>query len=113
MYGLSVRWSLIDAPPDTLDRLRDYVESESHAKFSGVEGLHLKVWRARAGEWFEGTYVFVDAKTRQDFQGEFTAKADSVPGTTMVGATPEIEPFEVVAVAEGPAGVRSAARFEA
>ena len=112
MYGLSVRWSLADAPSDTLDRLRDYVENESHAKFAGLAGLRFKTWRARGGEWFEGTYVFVSAETRAAFQADFEAKADSVPGTTMIGVSPDVEPFEVVAVVRGPAGFRSAARFE-
>lgn len=112
MYGLTVRWSLAEAPSDTLARLKDYVENESHAKFAGLAGLHVKTWRARAGEWFEGTYVFVSDEARASFQADFESRADSVPGTTMTGASPRIEPFEVVAVVEGPAGFRDAARFE-
>ena len=112
MYGLTVRWSLTGAPSDTLDRLRDYVENESHAKFAGLSGLRFKTWRARAGEWFEGTYVFVSDEARATFPADFESRADSVPGTTMTGVSPHIEPFEVVAVVEGPEGFRAAARFE-
>lgn len=112
MYGLAVRWSLTDAPADTLDRLRDYVEHESHAKFAGLSGLRFKTWRARPGEWFEGTYVFVSDEARAAFQADFEPRAAEVPGTTMIGAQPTIEPFEVVAVVRGPAGFRSSARFE-
>jgi len=112
VYGLSVRWSLTDAPDDTLDRLRDYVENDSHAKFAGLPGLRFKTWRARDGEWFEGTYVFVSDAARAAFQADFEGRADSVPGTTMIGVMPQVEPFEVVAVVRGPEGFRSAARFE-
>lgn len=112
MHGLSVRWSLTDAPADVLDRLRDYVETESHAKFAGLSGLRFKTWRAREGEWFEGTYVFVSSEARARFQADFEAKAADVPVTAMTGTLPEVEPFEVVAVVRGPAGFRSAARFE-
>ncbi|MFS0884250.1 hypothetical protein [Aeromicrobium sp. 179-A 4D2 NHS] len=107
-----MRWSLTDAPAGTLDRLRDYVEHESHAKFAGLSGLRFKTWRAREGEWFEGTYVFVSDEARAAFQTDFETRADGVPGSTMTGTTPAIEPFEVVAVVRGPAGFRSAARFE-
>jgi len=112
MFGLSVRWSLTDAPDGVLSRLHDYVESESHAKFAGLPGLRFKTWRAREGEWFEGTYVFVSDEARAQFQADFEARAVDAPGTALTGATPTIEPFEVVAVVRGPAGFRSSARFE-
>ena len=112
MYGLTVRWSLTDAPPDVLDRLQDYVESESHAKFAGLPGLRHKTWRARPGEWFEGTYVFATVEARAAFQADFESRAAAAPGSVLTGGPPQIEPFEVVAVVRGPAGFRSAARFE-
>lgn len=111
MHGLSMRWSLTDAPPDTLERLRDYVETQSHAKFAGLPGLRFKTWRARPGEWFEGTYVFVSDEARAEFQRE--VEGAETPGEAIVGSAPTIEAFEVVAVVRGPAGFRSAARFEA
>ncbi|WP_313405209.1 hypothetical protein [Aeromicrobium sp.] len=106
-----MRWSLTDAPTDVLDRLRDYVENESHAKFAGLSGLRFKSWRAREGEWFEGTYVFVSSEARAAFQADFEPRAADVPVTAMVGVAPEVEPFDVVAVVRGPAGFKSAARF--
>ncbi|SKB08771.1 hypothetical protein SAMN06295964_2321 [Aeromicrobium choanae] len=112
MYGLSVRWSLTDAPDGVLERLHEYVESESHAKFAGLPGLRFKTWRAREGEWFEGTYVFVSDEARAAFQADFEKRAADAPGTALVGVTPTIEPYQVVAVVRGPAGFRSAARFE-
>jgi len=113
VYGLTVRWSLAAAPADTLAKLRDYVENESHAKFAGLPGLRFKTWRAREGEWFEGTYVFVSDDARAQFQADFEQRAAEVPGTKLVGSLPVVEPFEVVAVVRGPAGFRSAAKFEA
>ncbi|GAA1751704.1 hypothetical protein [Aeromicrobium alkaliterrae] len=113
MFGLAVRWSLTDAPVGTLERLRAYVEDESLARFAGLDGLRHKTWRAREGEWFEGTYVFASAEAREAFQREFTATATTQPGSRLIGTPPIlIEPYEVVAVVRGPAGFRSSARFE-
>ena len=59
MKGLTVRWSLADAPAGVEAELATYVADTSHAKFTGMAGLQFKTWRMRAGEWFEGLYVFV------------------------------------------------------
>lgn len=113
MFGLTVRWSLIDAPADTLQRLTDYVAEESFEKFSQLDDLHYKLWRTREGEWFEGTYVFSSESAREKFQVGFQERVESVPVTGIVGKLPVIEPFYVVAVAVGPAGAKAAARFQA
>lgn len=102
MHGLAVRWSLKDAAPDTFERLRAYVRDESFSGFDGLEGLRFKTWRARPGEWFEGTYVFVSSAAREGFEAMFRERADLAPGSRLVGSSPIlIEPFEVFAVAEG------------
>lgn len=108
MQGLSVRWPLAQAGPDAAEQLREYVAEASHPKFSGMDGLRFKTWRMRAGEWFEGTYVFATDAARAAFQETFTAGAANAPVSTMVGAAPtSIEPFEVLAVAQGWDGFRS------
>lgn len=112
MKGLAVRWSLREAPADTLERLRHYVEDTSFKKFGTLDGLRFKSWRAREGEWFEGTYVFVSDEARVSFQADFEKIAAQSQGSQIIGSAPEIEPFEVVAVVRGPAGFKSAARFE-
>jgi hypothetical protein len=105
MYGLSVRWSLTAAPDGVEERLRDYVTGTSLARFSGMDGLRFKTWRMRGGEWFEGTYVFESAAARDGFLESFSPPAADSPGSRIVGASPvSMEPFEVVAVAEGGAG---------
>jgi hypothetical protein len=105
MHGLTVRWSLEDAPPDTAERLREYVVATSLERFTGMEGLRFKAWRLRPGEWFEGTYVFAGRGARDDFEAGFRASAATAPGTQIVGRPPVlVERFEVVAVAEGGAG---------
>jgi hypothetical protein len=105
MYGLSVRWSLTGADAGTADKLREYVTGSSLDRFTGMAGLRFKTWRMRAGEWFEGTYVFESAQARDDFLTGFRGTAATSPGSQLVGAPPElIEPFEVVAVAAGGAG---------
>ena len=105
MRGLTVRWSLAEAPDEALDELRDYIDDVSHARFSALAGLRFKAWRARPGEWFEGTYVFADDAARADFQSGFAVGAADSPVSKILGRAPSlIEPCEVVAVAEGAAG---------
>ena len=113
MNGLSVRWSLADCSPDVLDELASYVEATSYERFSGLDGLRFKTWRSRAGEWFEGTYVFVDDAHRADFQASFEANAATSPVSVTAGSPPVlIEAWEVVAVAEGPDGFLASARYQ-
>ena len=99
-YGLSVRWSLEEAPPGVATKLRDYVVGTSMAKFMFLDGLAFKTWRMVEGQWFEGTYVFDQAVYRDDFAAESA-------GSAIIGSAPvTVEAFEVVAIAEGPAGFR-------
>jgi hypothetical protein len=109
--GLTVRWSLADAPPGVADELASYVETTSHARFTGMSGLRYKTWRARPGEWFEGCYVFADDAARAAFQETFTQTAAESPGSKIIGSPPIlIEACEIVAVAEGADGFAPAAR---
>ena len=102
MNGLTVRWSLADAPAGVADELRTYVAETSHAKFTGLSGLRFKTWRMREGEWFEGCYVFVSDEARRAFQETFTAGAAEAPGSQIIGSPPVlIEECHIVAVAEG------------
>jgi hypothetical protein len=112
MAGLTVRWSLADAPEGAETALADYVAETSHARFSSLEGLRFKTWRMRAGEWFEGCYVFVDDAARDAFETAFRQTAADSPGSQLVGSAPvAIEPCTIVAVAEGAAGFAAPARY--
>lgn len=112
MNGLTVRWSLVGTPANLLDELAEYVESTSYERFSGLDGLRFKTWRARAGAWFEGTYVFADDAHREAFQTSFEAIAAEAPASAMIGSAPIlIEAWDVVAVAEGPEGFLASARY--
>jgi hypothetical protein len=112
MHGLTVRWSLENAPEGVEEALAAYVESTSHAKFTGKEGLRFKTWRLRAGEWFEGCYVFATPAARDAFEKQFTEVAAESPASQLVESPPVlIEPCEVVAVAEGGAGFLAAPSF--
>ncbi|MBC9734174.1 hypothetical protein [Nocardioides marmotae] len=111
MKGLSIRWSLADAPEGTEERLAAYVAETSHARFTGMAGLRFKTWRVRPGEWFEGLYLFATDEARAAFQEEFTAEAADVPGSRIVGEPPVlIEAWDVVAVAEGWEGFQATPR---
>lgn len=112
MHGLTVRWSLQGAPDGVERSLASYVADTSHARFTGKEGLRFKTWRMRAGEWFEGCYVFDSAAAREKFQEEFTATAAQSAGSQIVGSGPVlIEPCDVVAVAEGAEGFLAAPSY--
>jgi len=112
MNGLTVRWSLVDAPAGSAEALRDYVESPSHERFTGKPGMRFKTWRMVPGQWFEGCYVFESDDVRAAFQEEFSAVAAESPGSVLIGSAPIlIEPCEIVAIAEGGAGFASYARF--
>lgn len=109
-YGLTVRWSLEGAPADVADSLREYVVGTSIAKFMFLDGLAFKTWRMREGEWFEGTYVFDSEQERLHFREGFEPGAAQAPGSRLIGSAPVlIEDWEVVAIAEGPAGFRRGA----
>lgn len=111
MKGLTVRWSLAQAPASVAQELRDYVADSSHARFTGMDTLRFKTWRMRVGEWFEGTYVFVSDQARSDFEARFYETASQSPVSGITGAPPVvIEAFEVVAVAEGGDGFASEVR---
>ncbi len=103
MFGLTVRWPLQDAPDGVADRLRSYVRTASLPRFTGMPGLHEKVWTMREGAFFAGTYLWRTAEDRAAFLAEFQSKPS--PVTEMVGAGPSVEEFEIVAVAEGAEGI--------
>ena len=55
MKGLTVRWSLADAPDERRARSsRTYVADSSHARFTGHARLRFKTWRMRAGPVVRG-----------------------------------------------------------
>jgi hypothetical protein len=110
--GLTVRWSLASAPQGVEETLAAYVADTSHARFTGMSGLKFKTWRVRAGEWFEGCYVFESDEARAAFQKTFTEGAGEAPGSQLVGSPPIlIEACDIVAVAEGWDGFTAAPRF--
>lgn len=105
MNGLTVRWSLTDAPTDVAQQLAAYVADTSHARFSAMEGLGFKTWRMVPGQWFEGCYVFDSERTRDEFQQKFTAGAAESAGSQIIGSAPIlIEACDIVAIAEGGTG---------
>ena len=111
MLGLTVRWSLVDAPEGVEEQLATYVAETSHARFTGMAGLRFKTWRMLRGEWFEGCYVFASDEAREEFQRRFAEGAAESPGSQIIGSPPVlIEACDVVAVAEGWDGFVAAPR---
>jgi hypothetical protein len=112
MAGLTVRWSLAEAPDGVEQALADYVAETSHARFSTVEGLRFKTWRVRSGEWFEGCYVFADVTAREAFQASFGETAAESPGSQIIGSAPIlIEECAIMAIAEGASSFVATARY--
>lgn len=112
LRGLTVRWSLREAPAGVAEALADYVAQTSYPRFDQMPGLAFKTWRMCPGEWFEGCYVFGSSQARAAFQEAFTADAATAPGSVLIGSAPIlIEACEIVAVAEGSEGFRAAPSF--
>ena len=112
LLGLTVRWSLVGTADDVVDELATYVDGTSHARFTGMSGLHFKTWRAVRGAWFEGCYVFATDAAREEFQVAFAAGAAEAPGSQIIGSAPIlIEACEIVAVAEGWDGFEARSRY--
>jgi hypothetical protein len=111
LRGLTVRWSLAEAPHGVERALADYVADTSYDRFSALPDLAYKTWRTVPGEWFEGCYVFADEAARAAFQESFTAAAADAPGSQIIGSPPVlIEACAVVAIAEGGAGFQAVRR---
>ena len=102
MLGLTVRWSLTDAPEGVEEQLRDYVAETSHARFTGMAGLRFKTWRmVRASGSRAATSSPPTRRVRSS-----SASSPRVPPSRrarqIVGSAPVlIEACDVVAVAEG------------
>ncbi|WP_323791899.1 hypothetical protein [Nocardioides sp.] len=110
--ALTVRWSLAESPEGVEEELATYVETTSHAKFTGLSGLRYKTWRISPGEWFEGQYVFTTDEARAEFQDNFTPGAAGAPGSKIIGSAPIlIEASDVMAIAEGWDGFEPSARY--
>ena len=107
MYGLTVRWSLEGCDEQVAAVLRAYVTQESLPRFTGRAGLHEKVWQLAPGGFFAGVYLWDSHAAREQFAAEFAATPSRV--SQIVGADPvALERWEVVAVAEGAAGMPAA-----
>jgi hypothetical protein len=114
LRGLTVRWSLAEAPEGVEQALADYVADTSYARFSALPDLANKTWRMVPGEWFEGCYVFATPADRAAFQETFTTGAAESPGSQIIGSPPIlIEECDVVAVAEGGSGFLAAPSYDA
>jgi hypothetical protein len=103
MYGLTVRWSLTDAPAGTSEQLRTYVRETSLPRFTGMPGLVQKTWQLVDQGFFAGVYVWQSAQARADFLEHF--RSNPSPVTQLVGHGPDVvEEWDVVAIAIGAEG---------
>jgi hypothetical protein len=84
----------------TVDDLERAVHDAGLERFTGLDGMHAKVW-FRDGEHYGSMMVFEDAGTRD---ATLDWIADRV--TALCGLPPvRLERFDVIAVAEGAAGI--------
>ena len=103
MYGLTIRWSLTHAPAGVDDELRAYVRDESVARFTGMPGLHLKLWEMVDGGFFAGVYLWSTEEARTAFLEAFRGSPSRV--TQIVGDGPAlIQEWDAVGLAVGGEG---------
>ena len=103
MYGLTVRWSLMDTPAGTEQQLRDYVRDTSVARFSGMPGLVQKTWQVVERGFFSGVYIWATVEARESFLADFRANPSAV--TQLIGNDPDvIQEWELIGVAVGADG---------
>jgi hypothetical protein len=103
MYGLTVRWSLMDTPAGTGDRLRDYVRDSSVERFTGMPGLVQKTWQLNERGFFSGIYIWSTTEARAGFLEQF--RANPSPVSQLIGNDPDvIQEWELVGVAVGADG---------
>ena len=103
MFGLTIRWSLTHAPAGVNEALRGYVKDESVARFTGMPGLHLKVWEMVDGGFFSGVYLWATDEARATFLENFRTSPSQV--TQIVGAGPAlIQEWDAVGTAVGGEG---------
>jgi hypothetical protein len=107
MFGLTVRWSLMDTPAGTEQALRDYVRETSVPRFTGMPGLVQKTWQIAERGFFSGVYIWATAEARAGFLEEFRANPSAV--TQLIGHGPDvIQEWELIGVAVGADGPLSA-----
>ena len=103
MYGLTIRWSLTHCPSGVDEALRAYVRDESIARFTGMPGLHLKMWEMVDGGFFAGVYLWATEEARTTFLETFRASPSKV--TQIVGDGPAlIQEWDAVGLAVGAEG---------
>ncbi len=103
MFGLTIRWSLLGSPEGTDAALRAYVTDQSVPRFTGMPGLHQKIWQMTEGGFFAGVFVWETAQARADFLAWF--RANPSPVSQLVGHDPDIiQEWDLVGVASGGAG---------
>jgi hypothetical protein len=84
----------------TVDDLERGVHEAGLARFSGLEGMHGKVW-FRDGDRYGSLMVFADAESRDAVLPWIAERVSGLCGLEPV----RVEPFDVIAVAEGAAGL--------
>ena len=103
MYGLTIRWSLTHAAGGSDELLRAYVRDESVDRFTGMPGLHLKVWQVVDGGFFAGLYIWKTEQARADFLEAFRSSPSKV--TQLLGHDPDvIQEWDVAGIAIGAEG---------
>ena len=103
MYGLTIRWSLTHAESGSDELLRAYVRDESVDRFTGMPGLHLKVWQVVDGGFFAGVYIWKTEQARAEFLEAFRSSPSKV--TQLLGHDPDvIQEWDVAGIAVGGEG---------
>lgn len=99
MRAVLVLWDLSSGSKASFEELREYLRSESIARFSSMEGLRQKTWvsNPETGRW--GAMYLFDTREQADELVAHIATGKVVQLTGLAPAT--VEQFDVEAVTEG------------
>jgi hypothetical protein len=99
-YALHLLWDLQQpGAACSVDDLERAVHEAGLARFTGLEGLHSKVW-FRDEHRYGSLMVFADRAARDDCMGWIADRVSEASGLPPA----RVEAYDVIAVAEGSAG---------
>jgi len=98
MHAVLVLWDLSAGSRASIERLRDYIRTESIARFSAMEGLRQKTWisNPETQQW-GAVYLF---ETHEQ-AGALASHISAGRVVELTGLVPAVQQFDVEAVVEG------------
>ena len=96
MFVLILEWDFRGRGPDVLHTLRDYIATESWARYRTRQGLRQKVWFSNADTLRWGAFYLWESKAALLEEVDTMGRVEA-----MTGVAPAVSIYEVEAVQEG------------